>query len=308
MEALKSENARLNELLLQLLKQKDHSKSAAGSPSSQTYRIGDTIVGQDLGNGCALLYDSNEASTFTTSSSSSSPAPSAPSLKSLSEFYSCMRSKEGAPPSYSLSSSSSASSSDAEEAKDKVVPLPSFDYLKNKFKHHKLPNAKKRRAQALHASGDLRDLDGGSGNSVVLDLIEDEFWTLVDGVEGSNKEAPAPDGEFEDSELAEDDDPWVVVNDEMVLSSISQLVLDNLKRIPEAKGLDDHDIIAMVESTCAQFKEPSLLGKAWAYGNSLYSWYTWGQVAVNIYKDPTVAKMVVSWAWQAATWAVVILL
>jgi hypothetical protein len=252
------------------------------------YQIGKDITAQDLGGKCALIYSSQDHS------GSPTLAEDITSIENLSELCA----KVGR-----ITSSGESGNQQNESNSNDPKSSRNLRYQSHQMKLKQTINSQHSYISVL---GDSETQVTESSNcmqsSPVLEQFDNDFWNFVEHKDAKEIADDVP------CELEGETDDFVVVDDEMLMQSLTSLVIENLKRIPNAKGLDEKMISNMLESTCKKLEKPSLIAKTWELGTNLYSWCNWGSMAMHLYKDPVMAKMVISWAWKASCWAMVLIL
>lgn len=116
------------------------------------------------------------------------------------------------------------------------------------------------------------------------------------------------DGPKEVATALDDEDGFVFVQDDDTLHALSDFVAKSVSRYPKVKGLSQKQLRKMLTGTFAVLKEPSQVSKLWGWGQFAYTTWGWATFAMNIYKEPAMAKLVASGAWKAMSWVLVFVL
>jgi len=146
----------------------------------------------------------------------------------------------------------------------------------------------------------------------VMDLTNTEWWTIVDSEkdrEALRKESETYVAcELTSGSTADDDDSYLLVDDRDLGEAFSNFVAQSIaKQYPEAKVLSPKQLSTLMERTFGELREPSKLGKVVRWGKMAYSTYGWACCAINLYRDPTMVKLIASGAMKACSWALFLL-
>ena len=88
---------------------------------------------------------------------------------------------------------------------------------------------------------------------------------------------------------------------------ISDFIAQTLKKYPECKSVDMHQLNTMLQNTFSQLREPSTFDKIYSWGQFLYSTYGWTSCIYGIYLEPQMAKFIFTNAVSAVKYALVLI-
>jgi len=142
----------------------------------------------------------------------------------------------------------------------------------------------------------------------VMDLSNIDWWTIVDS-EKDRKTLRDDAEQYVECELtkgtSDDDDSYLLVDEKDLGDAFANFVAQTLvKQYPEAKILSPKQVDRLMENTFGELRPPSTLGKALRWGKLAYSSYGWACCAYNIYRDPTMVKLVAKGAYTACSWLI----
>lgn len=165
-----------------------------------------------------------------------------------------------------------------------------------------------------HKQRDIDDTDdfrGGADNFdtdndedayvCCLDVNADDFWVIVDAEE-EDLNPIEPDAEFDS------DESYVFVDEDDLVSAISNFVALAVRQYPEAKKLEPAHLKRMLDGTFFELEEKGTLAQGYQYGCMAYTTYAYGQYAFSLYKDPAMVKLVCSGIVTASKWALMLFL
>jgi len=135
----------------------------------------------------------------------------------------------------------------------------------------------------------------------ILDLSDVEWWTVVPHPDRPNEAvvaAPPPQ-----LDPQEDEDGFVVVRKQDSVSAIAEFISQMMLKHPDIARLSPEELKSMLESSVlSQVDEPGVVGKAWSYGKTMYTCYTYASTAWGLYKDQTYLRMVAAGVIKTAGW------
>jgi hypothetical protein len=179
-----------------------------------------------------------------------------------------------------MSSATSSSTSD----KAPVAALPE-DVINSTSKRHVIVASQK-------------CVDGLNQQVYVAELNSQEWWQLLgkDGEDETAKDSQSSgdDTKFASSEL-DDDENFVLIDDEDATEAIQRFVLQSVQNYPQVEKLSPEELRRLISGTFDKLKEPTKFQKAYDWAKFLYSTYGWTACAYKyVVAQPALVTFVAS--------------
>lgn len=85
---------------------------------------------------------------------------------------------------------------------------------------------------------------------------------------------------------------YVLLHQSDVVDAVAYFVAQCVLKMPETRNAEYYELHQRLKGTFREFREKGVVGHAWDWGQFLYTTYGWTTTAVDIYRDPAMALLV----------------